>query len=516
MMKKSLPILALAALLFSCQKPDDSGSTTPASSAPTAITLTPSATALSVEAEGKAYDLTISAPARPKVEIPADGKAWISLKDGVFKDYKITVTLTIAANTTYDPRTSEITVSATGVPSLKLTVNQEGKEVVVDPTLPDNTAVAMAKKIGFGWNMGNQMEAHNDGNPSETAWTGVLCTQAALDAVAEAGLKSVRIPVTWINLIGPAPDYTLDETRLSRLKEIVGFAHNAGLFTIINIHHDGADSKYWLSVRQGADNDAILDKIGKVWTQLANAFADCDDWLVFESFNEIHDGGWGWSDEYLTAAGKKRQNDILNGWNQKFVDVVRATGGKNATRWLGVPGYCASPEFTLDDGFKVPTDKAGKIMVAVHDYTPYKFAQTAEVNQWGHNRTVELKDPTYGEDYMKELFNRLYTRWVANNIPVYLGEFGCANRTDEKGFAAQLYYLEYMSKCASVFGMGGLIWDNGAKGAGNDVYGIFNHGTGAYMDKDRGPRIVEACLRGYTSTDPTYTLQSVYDSAPQF
>lgn len=518
-MKISFPVLFFAvSLLLACQ-PDNTDPATPETSAPTAISL--SASSVSVKAEGATQEITITSPARPKLEIPSEAKGWLSYTDGIFKDYKIKVTLKVAANTEYEGRSAVVTVSASGVDSKSITVSQDAKEVIPDPTLPDNDAVAMAKKLGFGWNLGNEMEAHNNGVPAEDAWTGVKCTQSTFDKIKEAGISSVRIPVTWISLIGEAPYYTLDADRLARLKTIVGYAHTAGLITIINIHHDGANSDYWLSVRQGADNNAILDEIGAVWTQLAEAFKDEGDWLIFESFNEIHDGqgesgGWGYSPEYRTEAGKKRQNDILNGWNQKFVDVVRKTGGNNETRWLGVPGYAANPDFTLNDGFVVPNDPAGKVMVAVHTYGPYKFGQTGEVNQWGHNRKVELGDPSYGEDFYKEQFNALYTKWVANNVPVYFGEFGCANRVDEKGFAAQLYFLEYFAKAMHVFGMPGFIWDNGAVGSGNEVYGIIHHGTGEYLDPARGPQILGVCLRGFTDTSKEYTLQSIYDRAPEF
>lgn len=506
---KKLAFLLMPLLMFSCGGKDNpTPDTTP--SAPTAITL--SLSSISAEQGGGSYELTVTAPARPTLTLPA----WVTKKDGTFKDYKITFTLVVAANDTYESRSDNITVASTGATSVTLPVSQAAKEVIVDPTLPDNDAVAMARKLGFGWNLGNEMEAHVDGNPAEDAWTGALCTQDTFDAVAEAGISSVRIPVTWINLIGDAPDYTLDADRLSRLKEIVGYAHNAGLIAIINIHHDGAESKYWLSVAPGADNTAITAKFAAVWTQLAEAFKDEGDYLIFESCNEINDGGWGWSAEYRTEAGKKRQNDILNGWNQKFVDVVRASGGNNATRWLGVPGYAADVNCTLNDGFVVPTDPANKIMVAVHTYGPADFGQTCKVNQWGHTRKVQLTDPSYDEEYYRELFNRLYTKWVANNIPVYFGEFGCANRTDTQGFAFQLYFLEYMAKCMHVFGMPGFIWDNGAGGSGEEVYGIIHHGTGAYLDATRGPQILSVCLKGLTNTDSDYTLQSVYDSAPVF
>ncbi len=506
-----LPLLTLVSVMCSCngnkENPEPTPDPTP--KAPTAVTLTPAS--INAGAEGGTFEISVKSPFVPQVEKPS----WVTVSNGTLKDYTVTVSVTVAANTTYEAREATLTFKATGATSATLRVTQDAKEKPVRPTPGTNEAWQMASKLGFGWNMGNELEAHNNGVPDETCWTGVLCTQATFDKVKAAGFSSVRIPVSWMSLIGEAPDYTLDATRLARLKKVVGYAHNAGLITIFNVHHDGADSKYWLSVKQGADNDAILKKIGAVWTQLAEAFKEEGDWLIFESFNEIHDGGWGWSTEYRTSAGKKRQNDILNGWNQKFVDVVRATGGNNATRWLGVPGYAANVDMTLDDGFVVPTDKQNRVMVAVHTYGPTDFGQTAKVNEWGHTRKVQLQDPSYDEIYYEEQMYRLYKKWVEKGIPVYFGEFGCANRSDSKAYAFQLYFLEYMTKCMHTYGMAGYIWDNGAKGSGNEVYGIIHHGTGEYMDPAKGPEIVSKCLKGFTNTSSSSTLDTVYNNAPK-
>jgi aryl-phospho-beta-D-glucosidase BglC (GH1 family) len=122
----------------------------------------------------------------------------------------------------------------------------------------------------------------------------------------------------------------------------------------------------------------------RVWTQIADHFKDKGEWLVFESLNEIQDGGWGWSDAF--KKDPDTQYRILNEWNQIFVNAVRATGGNNATRWLGVPGYAANPGFTIT-GLVLPQDctSANRLMVAVHDYDPYEYTlRDPLVRQWGH------------------------------------------------------------------------------------------------------------------------------------
>ena len=46
----------------------------------------------------------------------------------------------------------------------------------------------------------------------------------------------------------------------------------------------------------------------------------------------------------------------INDYNQVALDAIRATGGNNANRCVMVPGYDASIEGCMVDGFKLPKD----------------------------------------------------------------------------------------------------------------------------------------------------------------
>lgn len=96
-----------------------------------------------------------------------------------------------------------------------------------------------------------------------------------------------------------------------------------------------------------------------IWEQLADRFGDYDEHVIFESINEPRlvetDHEW-WLD--MNAAECVEAVECINEWNQNFVDVVRKTGGNNATRYLMVPGYDASADGVLNDKFVLPTDTA--------------------------------------------------------------------------------------------------------------------------------------------------------------
>lgn len=512
----------LMAFLVSCGKeqPDPTPQPDPA---PSSIML--SSSSFQVAQPGEKLSLTIKAPARPTLSgLPS----WITYVDGTFNAYSITVGLNVASNETYDPRSATVTVASSGASSVTFTVSQAAKEKPVEPPTPpsgDNEAWALAKTLGLGWNMGNHFDAYYNGTwagdlynyPSETAWGSEPATPATFKGVKAAGFTSVRIPVTWLKMIGPGPSYTINKEWIDRVHEVVGFAHAEGLNVIINTHHDeNHGDDHWLDIGGASKskelNESIKAEIKAVWTQIAERFADCGDWLIMEGFNELNDGGWGWSDAF--RANPNLQCDILNEWNQAFVDAVRSTGGENATRWLGVPTYAANPEFTKY--LKLPTDKAGKVMVSVHFYDPYDFTiGDAQYSDWGHTGDASKKANGGDEDHVRTVFGKLSSDYVAKNIPCYIGEFGCSMRSksDTRAWKFYLYYMEYVVKAAKTYGLPCFLWDNGASGSGKEQHGYINHATGGYVGNSK--EVLNILKKAWFTESDGYTLQHVYDSAPK-
>ena len=116
----------------------------PEDPAPTEISL--NAASFEVAKEGDVLSLTIQAPSRPAVSgLPG----WITLKDGTFKDYRITFDLTVADNDSYTPREAVLTVTA-GFLSRPVTVRQAAREkksvdkskIARTPVNPKATAAA--------------------------------------------------------------------------------------------------------------------------------------------------------------------------------------------------------------------------------------------------------------------------------------------------------------------------------------------------------------------------------------
>lgn len=496
------------------------------------LTISPTTISVSDAAQDASIDITSSGD----IAVNLSDRSWCNYERSgnapMGKEQHFVYTFHFQANPDKAIRTTIFTVVC-GQKTEKVTITQaassktdpepETPDTPDNPETPTNGSVAFAKSMGLGWNLGNQMDAWSNNVANETCWGNKACTQATMDAVKAAGITTVRIPVTWLGKYGAAPDYTIDAAWLDRVAEIVGYAKNAGLKAIINMHHDGADSKHWLDIKgagKSAEKNAeICAQVTAMWTQIANKFKDEDEYLIFEGFNEIHDGGWGWGDN-RTDGGK--QYAALASWNQAFVDAVRATGGNNATRYLGIPAYCTNiniacfgdPWNTSGTGTRMalPNDPAtDRLLVSVHNYDLAEYSLQAKFGEWGHTSTQ--KDTKDREKNIQTDFKNMTNAFTSKGVGIYVGEFGCVNRKSERERAFQKYFLEYYCKVAHDAGIPCVLWDNGSTGTGNECHGYFNHATGAYVGY--AEEVVALMVKAWTNEESSYTLQSIYDNAPE-
>ncbi len=387
----------------------------------------------------------------------------------------------------------------------------------------DITATALAKKLGWGWNLGNHFDTSTgkDGEPMSYTeknrvvrfWDKATPTLSLYTNLKKAGASTVRICVTWGNYQTADP-WTIDPAYMAEVRQNVDWAESAGLNVILNMHHD----EYWQNIKEAAKNsdlnDQVKNRITKTWTQIAEAFKERGDFLFFETFNEVQDGQWGWGDN-RTDGGK--QYRTLNEWNQTAVDAIRATGGNNAKRWIGVPAYASSPQFALESSFVLPNDPASHIMVSVHYYDPSNFTLSPEdthgKSEWGHTAANGKYEQGSNEEHVVDTFKRLQEKFVANNIPVYIGEYGCVMHANDRSNLFRNYYLEYVCRAAHQYNLPLFIWDNNSVGAGNEHHGYFSHDDGSYLNNLES--LVQTMIRAATSDDASYTLESIYNNAPQ-
>ncbi len=406
------------------------------------------------------------------------------------------------------------TDATVGAPALTLSFSTKARETEVP--VEGHEAAYITQKLGWGWNLGNHFDTSSgeDNKPNQWGyWDNAKPTAALYTNLKKAGASTVRMCATWGNYQTPGT-WTIKADYLAEVKQNVEWAEAAGLNVILNMHHD----EYWLDIKGAANNAAtdtsVKTRIEATWRQIAEAFKDKGDFLFFESFNEIQDGSWGWGDN-RTDGGK--QYRTLNAWNQLVVNTIRATGGNNATRWIGIPGYASNPTFVLDNNFVLPTDPANRIMVSVHFYDPNTFTLTPEDNggksEWGHTAAAGKYQTGSNEDHVVETFKKLKQKFIEKNIPVYIGEYGCVMHKTSRSNLFRRYYLEYVCRAAHTYGMPLLIWDNNQVGGGNEHHGYFNHNDGSYLNGLES--LVQTMIKAATSNDADYSLETIYNNAPK-
>jgi endoglucanase len=502
--------IAMAVVCFTCS----CGKDKPQGGDEPEVSLSVDPSVLSFTAEESSAELTVTSPSKP---VAVSGESWCKTSVGTFSGGNCKVTVTVEANASTSERTASVSVVC-GDLREKVSVTQAGaaepvpEDFLAEITPGTGIAWTMAKKLGLGWDLGNQMDSYTNEVSGETLWGNAKATQATFDGLKSKGFTSVRIPVTWMGHIGAAPDYRIDESWMDRVAELVGYAEKAGLNVIVNVHHDGANSEHWLNIKKAAasasDCETITAEYKAVWKQIAEKFSDKGDFLIFEAYNEIHDGGWGWGSNRTDGGA---QYKILNKWAQEFVSTVRAAGGKNKDRYLGIPGYCAHPDLTIDN-LVLPTDSAKeRLMVAVHCYDPYDYTLEAKYDEWGH--TAKNNPAPDGEEAIVKVMAKLKAKYIDKGIPVYIGETGCSNRPTERQRKFQAYYLEFFYKACRSYGMAPFYWDNGSEAAGKESGAVINHSTGEYAVN--GKAVVDAMYRAIFTESPSYTLRSVYENAPE-
>ena len=334
----------------------------------------------------------------------------------------------------------------------------------------DITTMELVHEMELGINLGNTFESAGFSAMTvtayETAWGSPVITPKMIEGYAECGFGVLRIPVAWSNLMGD--DYTINEKYLTRVKSVVNCALNAGLYVILNIHWDGG---WWTGFAVPEEKDECMYKYERIWTQLTEAFRDYGDYLMFESLNE--EGCWDtiWN-RWGGSEGKDVAFGLLNEINQKFVDIVRASGGNNEQRHLLIAGYATDIEWTCDEFFKMPNDPAGRMAVSVHYYTPSTFAILDQDAEWGKVQTnwgtdAEYKELNRNMDMMKEHF-------VDKGIPVIIGEYGSVTRGKEEGAVNR--FLTAVCEAAYTRGMCPVLWDI------TDVF--YNRRKAEFVDQD--------------------------------
>lgn len=329
------------------------------------------------------------------------------------------------------------------------------------------TALEATRLMGNGINLGNTLEAcdNNVGIKTnaplsyETHWGQPKTTQAMIDGMKAAGFDTIRIPVAWMTNATHLyeGDYTIDAGYMDRVEEVVRYARKAGMYVIINDHWDGG--WYGMFGSESAETRALAMEAYKgMWQQIAERFRDYSDYLIFESANEELGGRFDensplyCSDSVVTYLNDDERYALTNEINQTFVDVVRATGGNNATRFLLIAGYSTDINQTCDDRFQMPKDTVdSKLMVSVHYYDPWSYcgaSSAVSATKWG-----KVSDYEYLDQQLAKM-----TKFTEAGYGVVIGEYGALPCSDGLKDNTLAYHTAFLDACTK-YNLTNCLWD---------------------------------------------------------
>jgi endoglucanase len=389
------------------------------------------------------------------------------------------------------PENGEVEPTAAACPNCAAPAVQQSPAPDPEPS-PWADAAEMVATMRVGWNLGNTLDAHPHGNTArfadtveqhETYWGNPFTTRENIETIRDAGFDVLRVPVTWYaRLVDGCENYSIREDWMERVITVVNYGLDAGMFVIVNVHHD----ERLFGLFDGDMDDSIV-AVTRLWEQIGYTFRDYSHMLIFEGLNEPRTVGS--AAEWNGGTAEERAN--VNLLNQVFVDTVRLQGGNNSNRMLMVPTYAAAVLNQTINEFVLPNDPANdenKLIVSLHMYAPYQFALTLGSQMrldWSPDVHADTNPITWGLDLA-------YNTFVRNGIPVIMGEMGALNRDNLEARVAWTYF--YVTE-ATRRGILCIWWDNGRFGtslrpADGDHFAILNRWNNTFPF----PEIIDALM----------------------
>lgn len=298
------------------------------------------------------------------------------------------------------------------------------------------------KNMGVGWNLGNTLDANDPSKTwtttaqHETCWGQPVTKPELMKMMKEAGFGAIRVPVTWYQEMDA--DGKVNDAWMKRVKEVVDYVIDNGMYCILNVHHDTGDGDtHWIHASTTTYNN-VKSKYEYLWKQIAEEFKDYDQHLLFEAYNEILDDNNRWNEP-----GSDDGYKAINSYAKLFVTTVRNTGGNNSNRNLVVNTYSASSTPNAMKALDLP-EETGHIIFQLHSYPNWQNKSNAKNeidNLIGNIKSNLLKRaPVIIGEYAT------FTTWPST-IDYY-----------ETNREVALYAMDYMVKKTKEAGIGTFYW----------------------------------------------------------
>jgi endoglucanase len=289
------------------------------------------------------------------------------------------------------------------------------------PQFPN--AFAAVQSLGRGVNLGNALEAPNEGD-----W-GVVIKEEYFDLIKGAGFNSVRLPVRWSAHAEKTAPYTIDPKFFARVDQVVTWALTRDLQVVLDMHH---------YEEMATDSAGNRERFLALWQQIAEHYKDYPSALLFEPMNEPNGA--------LTS--------LL--WNSISADAVRVIRESNPERNLVIGGVNWNGYDRLLY-LNLPKDDS-HIIATFHYYNPFQF--THQNAEWVEGSSAWAGTQWTATDAEKaEITNQFdqVAAWAkSHNVPVLLGEFGAYSKAD---MASRARWTDFVAREAERRGFAWAYWE---------------------------------------------------------
>jgi hypothetical protein len=207
----------------------------------------------------------------------------------------------------------------------------------------------------------------------------------------------------------------------------------------------------------------VIDKYINLWTQIANEFKDYNEYLIFESMDEIY---------FLDNIYYTFDYTTLTTLNQAFVNTIRNTGGNNIERLLIVAGAYDDCHMTCTSDYKIPVDQSNKLAISIHYFEPYDFIYNTYTEPYYYSDSEGFTF-IYGpklkwgnsKDYQQiiEDFELMKNYFVDKGIPIIINEVGVLTEEKKEIESIREYLYMIFSISSDYEGIMCCLWDTSNK-----------------------------------------------------
>ncbi len=334
------------------------------------------------------------------------------------------------------------------------------------------TAKQVILDMSAGFNLGNTF----DNGINQTTFSSI---KPIIDLYKNAGMKHVRIPITWMDrfngdhLADSNGNVNLTHPRFTELVQTIDYAISLDMYVVINTHHE-----HWL--KDNYDGTTAFDtKFETLWTGIAAYFKDYSGKLIFEVLNEPEgnlgefDGNGPFPDPTDPTALAYTRKVNLVGYN-----AIRATGGNNTTRIVMVSVNGQGNALYLKNVYP------SKAMLPNSGTDPYLSIQVHTYNPWAFCGETGSNAAFPGTAFIETGIQDVSVQSYILDVPINYGEFGVGRSGNSAERNTDLVRGFYRTIARGTLGqsMSYTVWDDrGWFGLVNTSGTSFTHNIVPYM-----------------------------------